>query len=149
MSKSLFYPVSSIFLIVMTCLLACQSPLTSTTTTLAVIDNRTPLSLSWAVTTLYGAIGADGTGSEAMFHHPNGITSDGTNLYVTDTDNHTVRKVETATGTVTTLAGLAGNSGSNDGTGSAARFYYPRGITTDGTNLYVADTFNNIIRKIQ
>ncbi len=77
-----------------------------------------------------------------------GITTDGTNLYVTDTGNHTIRKIVISTGIVTTLTGSAGSSGSTDGTGSAAQFAGPMGITTDGTNLYVADTGNNTIRKI-
>ena len=77
-----------------------------------------------------------------------GITTDGTNLYVADSGNHTIRKIVISTGIVTTLTGSAGNSGSTDGTGSAAQFAGPMGITTDGTNLYVADTGNNTIRKI-
>ncbi len=49
--------------------------------------------------------------------------------------------------TFTTLAGLAGGSGSADGTGSAARFYYPRGVAVDSAgNVYVADTYNSTIR---
>jgi hypothetical protein len=51
-----------------------------------------------------------------------------------------------ATGVVTTLAGTAGAVGSADGTGSAARFDNPIGITTDGTNLYVGDYYS--IRKV-
>src|SRR2546430_10305475 len=48
-----------------------------------------------------------------------------------------------------TLAGLAGITGSADGTGSAARFYYPWGMATDSSgNVYVADSFNDTIRKI-
>ena len=47
---------------------------------------------------------------------------------------------------VTTLAGT-GSSGSANGTGTSASFYFPNGITTDGTNLYVTD--NNLIRKIE
>ncbi|MEI6092771.1 MAG: hypothetical protein WCQ47_03715, partial [bacterium] len=90
----------------------------------------------------------NGTGANARFNYPNGITSDGTNLYVTDSANNTIRKIEIATATVTTLAGTAGASGSNDATGVNARFYYPNGITTDGTNLFVADTGNSTIRKI-
>ncbi|MBI5236082.1 MAG: hypothetical protein HY886_07530, partial [Deltaproteobacteria bacterium] len=78
-----------------------------------------------------------------------GITTDGTNLYVADTYNHTIRKIVISTGVVTTLAGTALSTGSTDGTGSVARFYNPFGITTDGTNLYVADTSNHTIRKIQ
>ena len=51
-----------------------------------------------------------------------------------------------ATGAVTTLAGSS--QGSADGTGTSARFNSPRGITTDGTNLYVAEFSNHMIRKI-
>jgi DNA-binding beta-propeller fold protein YncE len=52
-----------------------------------------------------------------------------------------------STGAVTTLAG-SGSPGSADGTGSAATFYYPTGIATDGVNLYVADNYSHKIRKI-
>jgi hypothetical protein len=111
-----------------------------------------PLSLSATVTTLAGTAlssgSADGTGAAARFNGPRGITTDGTNLYVTDTDNHTIRKIVIATGVVTTLAGTAGQFGSADGTGADARFNGPYGITTDGTYLYVADVGNSIIRKI-
>jgi len=107
---------------------------------------------SGVVTTLAGAAGIegseDGTGEEAHFDYPHGITGDGTNLYVADTNNHTIRKIVIASGVVTTLAGAAGIKGFADGTGAKASFYWPYGITGDGTNLYVADTFNNTIRKI-
>ena len=70
------------------------------------------------------------------------------NVYVADTDNHTIRKI-TPAGVVSTLAGLAGSLGSADGTGSAARFYHPGGVAVDsGGNVYVADTDNHTIRKI-
>jgi len=91
---------------------------------------------------------ADGTGTVALLNRPNGVTTDGTNLYVADTNNHTIRKVVIATNDVTTLAGTAGVSGTTDATGTAALFNSPQGITTDGTNLYVADTGNHTIRKI-
>jgi len=111
-----------------------------------------PLSLNRAVTTLAGTAAAsgstDGTGEAARFNLPGGITTDGTNLYVADSFNNTIRKVVIATGVVTTLAGSPGSSGSTDGTGEAARFDHPFGITTDGTNLYVADTGNDTIRKV-
>ncbi len=105
-----------------------------------------------AVTTIAGSAGlpgsTNGTGSAARFNSPAGMTTDGTNLYVVDTWNHTIRKIVISTGVVSTLAGSAGISGSTDGTGSAARFNGPRGITTDGANLYVADTYSYTIRKI-
>jgi sugar lactone lactonase YvrE len=104
------------------------------------------------VTTLAGSAGLegslDGTGAAVKFNNPYGITTYGTNLYVADTNNNTIRKIVIATGAVTTLAGSAEPAGSADGTGTAARFKNPYGITTDGNNLYVADTYNNTIRKI-
>jgi hypothetical protein len=107
------------------------------------------------VKTLAGSAGStgssNGTGSTARFNFASDITYDGTNLYVTDTSNHTIRKVVPFTGAVTTFAGSAGVSGSSnstDGTGGTARFYCPMGITNDGTNLYVADWGNSTIRKI-
>ena len=95
-----------------------------------------------------GSIGsANGTGTSASFYLPGGITTDGTNLYVADWGNHRIRKIVISTGVVTTLAGT-GSPGSSNGTGTAASFYYPEGITTDGTNLYVGDTNNHLIRQI-
>ena len=112
----------------------------------------TSLSLSGSTSTLAGVAGssgsADGTGTAAGFFDPNDVTTDGKNLYVADSGNHTIRKVVISTGVVTTLAGTAGSSGSADGTGAAARFFDPHGVTTDGTNLYVADSGNHTIRKI-
>ena len=102
-----------------------------------------------AVTTLAGT-GSSGSadnsiGTLASFSRFQDITRDGTNLYVSDTYNHWIRKIVISTGVVTTLAGT-GSAGSANGT--AASFKFPHGITTDGTNLYVADTSNYLIRKI-
>jgi sugar lactone lactonase YvrE len=112
----------------------------------------TALNLSRTVTTLAGTANlkgsTDGTGAAARFDNPCQITTDGTTLYVADRSNHAIRKIVIATSEVTTLAGTAGQSGSTDGTGAAARFNAPEGITTDGTSLYVADSWNNTIRKI-
>ncbi len=49
---------------------------------------------------------------------------------------------------VNTVAGT-GSWGSANGAGTSASFYNPEGITTDGTNLYVADRNNHLIRKIE
>ncbi len=106
-----------------------------------------------AVTTLAGTVGisgsVDGIGTAASFSTSKGITTDGTSLYVTDYANFTIRKIVIATGVVTTLAGNVGAMGSTDGTGAAAGFFLPTGISTDGKSLYVSDTRNHTIRKIQ
>jgi len=97
----------------------------------------------------YGA--ADGAGLTATFNHPCGITTDGTNLYVTDVYNYKIRQIVIATGMVSSLTGTANTPstlGVSDGPGSGATFNGVSGITTDGTNLYVADTGNQKIRKI-
>ena len=103
------------------------------------------------VTTLAGSgIGAyaDGTGSNAYFNLPEGVVVDGSgNVYVADTENNRIRKVNPS-GVVTTFAGN-GNKGYSDGTGTAASFARPSGITMDGSgNLYVGDVENNRIRKV-
>ncbi len=91
---------------------------------------------------------ADGTGVAATFNKPVGITTDGTNLYVTEYGNHVVRKVDIASATVTTIAGSAGQSGVSDGVGSAARFSSPQGITTYCGKLFIGDRGNSSIRLI-
>src|SRR5262249_15262953 len=80
---------------------------------------------------------------------PVGVASDSAgNVYVADTGNDTIRKI-TPAGMVTTLAGMAGTTGSSDGTGAAASFNGPQGVATDSAgNVYVADTGNSTIRKI-
>ena len=105
------------------------------------------------VTTLAGSAGgtgsADGAGSFARFRYPGGAAVDKAgNVYVADTGNDTIRKM-TPQGVVTTLAGLAGQRGSVDGTGSKARFTDPFDVTVDSSgNVYVADEGNDTIRKV-
>jgi sugar lactone lactonase YvrE len=105
------------------------------------------------VTTLAGKAGEigtrDGTGGEAAFFGPTGVAVDGSgNVFVADNFSHTIRKI-TSAGVVTTFAGVAGNAGSQDGTGNAARFAYPMDVAVDGSgNVFVADWFNNTLRKI-
>jgi streptogramin lyase len=97
-----------------------------------------------------GSLGSnDGTGSAAQFNAPQGAAVDGNgNVYIADTGNNTIRKI-TPLGVVTTFAGFAGSAGSNDGTGSAARFELPQGVAVDTTgNVYVGDSQNYTIRKI-
>ena len=96
-----------------------------------------------------GALGsANGTGTSATFRNMLGIIADAAgNLYVTDSNNNMIRKI-TPAAVVTTLAGN-GSVGSANGQGAAASFNAPYGIAIDAQgNLYVADMFNNMIRKV-
>jgi large repetitive protein len=112
------------------------------------------LSLTTVVSTLAGSDypqSSNGIGTNANFHSPNGITTDGTNLYVADTSNHRIRKIVISTGVVTTLAGWDygySDGAGTSGYGSESSFRNPSGITTDGTNLYVSDTYNHLIRQV-
>ena len=91
---------------------------------------------------------ANGTGTVAQFNQPYAIAMDASgNFYVGDRINHAIRKI-TSAGVVTTLAGngIAGNA---DGTGNAAKFNEPLGVTVDAAgNVYVADYINGALRKV-
>src|SRR6202041_3995669 len=89
----------------------------------------------------------DGVGDAARFNSPDGMTINGQDLYLCDTNNSDIRQISVS-GTVTTVAGTANIGGTEDGTGSAAHFNNPTQIATDGTSLYVADSGNNSIRRI-
>jgi len=86
----------------------------------------------------------------AGMNSPHGIATDGTNLYIADTDDNNIKSIEISTGLETLVAGSAeGAAGYADGSGADARFAGPWGITVDGASLYVADTGNNNIRRIE
>jgi hypothetical protein len=99
-------------------------------------------------TTIAGSAGSPGsTDTPPRFRFPGGITALGGDLYVTDSENHTIRKVTTG-GLVTTIAGDPGTTGSADGSGTTALFNNPQGIVVLGGDLYVADSGNHTIRKV-
>jgi sugar lactone lactonase YvrE len=100
----------------------------------------------YAGTGLQGA--ANGSAGSATFYYPNSVALDKAgNLYVSDGVNNLIRKI-TPAGVVSTLAG-SGVSGAADSTGTAASFNGPAGLAVDAAgNVYVADSDNNLIRKI-
>jgi secreted PhoX family phosphatase len=91
---------------------------------------------------------ADGQGLSSSFYGPHGIAIDSFgNLYIADRDNHRIRKIN-STGYVSTIAG-SGEEESADGQGLSSSFRFPSGIAVDSLgNLYIADTNNDLIRKI-
>jgi hypothetical protein len=105
------------------------------------------------VTTLAGTPGVSGTSDgpegNALFNQPAGVAVDANdNVYIADSGNNTIR-VLTSSGTVTTLAGTPGVTGSGDGTGNAAQFDAPQGVALDANdNVYIADTLNSTIREM-
>ena len=111
------------------------------------------ISPSGVVSTLAGSPenwgSEDGVGSVARFNGPVGVALDGQgDLLVSDANNHTIRKV-TTTGVVTTWVGTPGLDGCVDGVGRAARFCMPAELVADRHgNVFVADSFNHVVRKI-
>ena len=126
----------------------------------ATIRKLTPEGTNWVSSTIAGKAGspgsADGTNGAARFGQSSAgglgqlaIDGDG-NVFVADYINHTIRKImpDGTNWVTTTIAGLAGQAGSADGTNSAARFNFPNGAALDSAgNLYVLDG-NHIVRRL-
>ena len=93
---------------------------------------------------------ADGVGKAARFNWPDDIEVDSQGLiYVTDTQNHCVRTVQPADGTVSTLCGKGKEEGRVDGPAAEARFNRPVGLALDmNEDLIVTDCFNHSVRKV-
>lgn len=90
----------------------------------------------------------DATGTLAQFSSPYGIAVDSAGVvYVADTNNNRIRKIQ-QTGEVTTVVGAA--SGYAEGTGTAALYNAPRGLSVSNNGkVYIADTNNHRIRKVE
>jgi len=109
-----------------------------------------------------GCYGGDGgLAIRAGLSLPAGVAVDGNgNLYIADTYNHRIRKVNGATGVITTIAGngclglLAGPNSpgcysGDGGPATSASLSFPAGVAVDGSgNVFIADTGNNRIRKV-
>jgi len=104
----------------------------------------------FAGTGVSGSSGDGGSATSARLNHPRGLFVDSSgNLYIADTDNHNIRKVDTS-GIITTVAGKnsAGWDGDNK-TATSAKLWEPNGIFVDSSgNFYIADTLNHRIRKV-
>ncbi len=90
----------------------------------------------------------DGVANAAQFNQPQGIIFARGGLVVADSANHTLRFIA-LNGVVTTLAGAPGVFGNINGSATDARFRFPTGLATDSDgNIYIADSQNNAIRKL-
>lgn len=104
------------------------------------------------VTTLAGKAGqkgfADGVGSVARFDSPAGIGVDRRgNIYIADEGNHIIRKI-TPTGVVSTIAGIVGEAGHENGAGAKAKFYLPSGLAVSADGEIFVHDWSRVIRKI-
>ena len=105
----------------------------------------------WKIDTFAGGgFGDGGPAVHAALAGPIGVAVDSSgNLFIADSDNHRIRRVDPS-GTITTIAGT-GEAGLSGDYGPAVRapLYFPRGLAVDGAgNLYIADSFNNRIRRV-
>ena len=71
-------------------------------------------------------------------------------MYIADTFNNRIRKVTTATGIISTIAGTGTSSFSGDGgVATSATMWYPHAVAADSSgNVYIADSYNHRIRKV-
>ncbi len=93
----------------------------------------------------------DGPLPGASFAYPEGVAEDPANgmIYLADTGNHTIRKIDLTTGTVSTIGGAPGSPDRTDGPGAVSRFNSPTALVVDGAGvIYVSDTVNNLIRRM-
>ena len=121
---------------------AAAPPLAAQSDTITIIE-------TFAGTTRFGGDG--GAATSATLNSPYGVAVDSSgNLYIADRDNHCIRKVDATTGNISTVAGTGTRGFSGDGGGATvARLWSPSGVALDGSgNLYIADTSNYRVRKV-
>ncbi|HSY75427.1 MAG TPA: T9SS type A sorting domain-containing protein, partial [Bacteroidia bacterium] len=98
-----------------------------------------------------GLLGDGGPSDSAAVWNPAGLALDAAeNLYIADSKDNIIRKITKSTGIITTIAGndTAGYAG-NGGPATSAELNYPNGVAVDDSgNVYIADTYNNVIRKV-
>ena len=91
----------------------------------------------------------DGPLLESGFAQPSGLSTDGKNLYVADSESNIIREIEPAAGSVKTLVGGdLFEFGDVDGTGDDVRLQHPLGLVTLGDKLLIADTYNHKLKEL-
>ena len=97
-----------------------------------------------------GFVGDGGPAVNAALAFPYGVAVDASNnLYIADRNHHSIRRVDAATGVITTVAGGRLGFSGDGGPATAASLTYPTAVAIDRTgNLFIADTENQRIRKV-
>lgn len=98
-----------------------------------------------------GYTGNGGLATAAELNENDGVARDSAgNIYIADTNNHVIREVAAATGDISTFAGTERCAFSGDGgPATSAELCYPSGVFVDSkNNVYIADTYNHVIRKV-
>lgn len=96
---------------------------------------------------LFGFGDRDGQGSEVRLQHCLGVEYTQNYLWVADTYNHKIKRVDSYTGSCQTMLG-DGTAGHHDGQGCEVRFFEPSGLSAIANHLYIADTNNHAIRHV-
>jgi sugar lactone lactonase YvrE len=112
------------------------------------VDLATGTITTFAGTGGVGFMGDGGQATAAELNLPHGVALDSSNLYIADLVNNRVRKVELATGTITTFAGGGALSPGDGGQATAALLNGPTVLLLDSRNLYIADRLNNRVRRV-
>lgn len=96
-----------------------------------------------------GFAGDNGPAKAALLDSPQGVAVDGNNLYIADSHNHRIRRVDLTTELITTIAGSTAGFGGDNGAATSAQLNLPTALAVDAShNLYIADTQNHRIRRI-
>jgi sugar lactone lactonase YvrE len=115
------------------------------------VDALTRIITTVAGNGTFGFAGDGGPATSASLANPHGVAVDNAgNIFIADTANRRIRRVDAVTGIITTVAGTGARGFSEDG-GPAinATFRRPLGVSLDGAgNLFIADTNNNRIREV-
>jgi len=118
-------------------------------------DRIRKIDINGIITTVVGngkGYGGDnGSATSALLNSPSDLAIDGRgNLFIADTENHRIRKVDAATNNITTIAGMLKGYGGDNGPATSAQLNYPDSVTVDRYgDLYIADTDNHRVRKIE